>query len=258
MLPPLLRSFYHLYWPWTHFLVSFLWAALWCWERQDNRIDIGLTSYLVSSGSWIYSYFVATRGTVKLLSRGSAEDMGNCCQRPKAEGNSFPDLLHYRGTMVLYSDGTVVQFPNAAGHPTPLAARVFSMSNLPRYGNRDVRIRLLPHCNQMINTRWGYAGNRTRISRSTVQSAYLYATAAGYCFADRHDRKHWQNVPNMKHSATHSVGYKLILIVYCVLRNIKITNRSFWFAFSHLPRCGQLFRQKYRNNLTWNLCATFS
>ena len=22
------------------------------------------------------------------------------CQRPKAEGNSFPDLLHYRGTMV--------------------------------------------------------------------------------------------------------------------------------------------------------------
>ena len=48
----------------------------------------------------VYSYFMATRGTVKLLSRGSGEDLGNCCQRPKAEGNSFPDLLHYRGTMV--------------------------------------------------------------------------------------------------------------------------------------------------------------
>ena len=48
----------------------------------------------------LYSYFMATRGTVKLLSRGSGEDLGNCCQRPKAEVNSFPDLLHYRGTMV--------------------------------------------------------------------------------------------------------------------------------------------------------------
>ena len=47
-----------------------------------------------------YSYFMDTRGTVKLLSRGSVEDLGNCCQRPKAEGISFPDLLHYRGTMV--------------------------------------------------------------------------------------------------------------------------------------------------------------
>ena len=32
----------------------------------------------------IYSYFMATRGTVKLLSRGSGEDLRNCWQRLKA------------------------------------------------------------------------------------------------------------------------------------------------------------------------------
>ena len=41
----------------------------------------------------VYSYSMVTRGKVKLLSRGSGEDLGNCCQRPKAESNSFPDLL---------------------------------------------------------------------------------------------------------------------------------------------------------------------
>ena len=35
-----------------------------------------------------------------LLSLGSGEDLGNCCKRPNASGNSFPDLLRYRGTMV--------------------------------------------------------------------------------------------------------------------------------------------------------------
>ena len=40
---------------------------------------------------------MATQGTVKLLSRDSGEeDLLNCNQRPKAKGNSFPDLLHYR------------------------------------------------------------------------------------------------------------------------------------------------------------------
>ena len=48
----------------------------------------------------LYSYFMAKRITVKLLSRGSGEDLGNCCQRPKTEGKSFPDLLNYRGTMI--------------------------------------------------------------------------------------------------------------------------------------------------------------
>ena len=32
----------------------------------------------------VYSYFIATRGIVKLLSRGSGEDLVNCCQRPRA------------------------------------------------------------------------------------------------------------------------------------------------------------------------------
>ena len=42
---------------------------------------------------------MAMRGTVKLLSRGSGEDLG-IKLLPEAEGNSFPDLLHYLGTMV--------------------------------------------------------------------------------------------------------------------------------------------------------------
>ena len=30
----------------------------------------------------VISYLLATRGTIKLLSRGTWEDLGNCCQRP--------------------------------------------------------------------------------------------------------------------------------------------------------------------------------
>ena len=38
---------------------------------------------------------MATRGSVKLLSRGSGEDLGNCCQRPKAvrQFDSSPSSL---------------------------------------------------------------------------------------------------------------------------------------------------------------------
>ena len=42
------------------------------------------------------------------------------------------------------------------------------------------------------------------------------------------------------------------------IRRIAITNCPFRFAFSHLPRFGQLLRQKDRKNFTWNLCARFS
>ena len=69
------------------------------------RIKFLIIEFLRSSASWasyraIYSYFMDTLGKVKLLSQGSGEDLGNCCMRRKAEGNSAPDLLHYRGTMV--------------------------------------------------------------------------------------------------------------------------------------------------------------
>ena len=43
-----------------------------------------------------------------------------------------------------------------------------------------------------------------------------------------------------------------------VIRHIAITNCPFRFAFSRIPRCGQLLRQKNRKNLTCNLCARFS
>ena len=46
--------------------------------------------------------------------------------------------------------------------------------------------------------------------------------------------------------------------LYELIRHIAITYCPFWFAFSHLPKCGQLLQQKGRKNFTWNLCARFS
>ena len=43
----------------------------------------------------------------------------------------------------------------------------------------------------------------------------------------------------------------------CLIRHIAITICPFMFAFSHLPRCGQLLQQKHRNNLTWNFLCKF-
>ena len=45
---------------------------------------------------------------------------------------------------------------------------------------------------------------------------------------------------------------------FSLIRHIAITICPFRFAFSHLPRCGQLLQQKDRKNFTWNLCARFS
>ena len=46
-------------------------------------------------------------------------------------------------------------------------------------------------------------------------------------------------------------------ILFSVIRHIAITICPFRFAFSHLPRCGKLFRQKYSNNFTWNFVQVF-
>ena len=50
----------------------------------------------------------------------------------------------------------------------------------------------------------------------------------------------------------------VVVVVVLVIRHIAITNYPFRFAFSHLPRCGQLLRQKDRKNFTRSLCARFS
>ena len=70
------------------------------WKVKIGQVYFGLLPVVGGISVSIYSYFMATRETVKLLSRGCGENLGNCFQRPKDEGNSFPDLLHYRGTMV--------------------------------------------------------------------------------------------------------------------------------------------------------------
>ena len=49
----------------------------------------------------------------------------------------------------------------------------------------------------------------------------------------------------------------VIILAYYLIHHIAITICPFRFAFSHLPRCGQLFQQKHRNNLTSNFCANF-
>ena len=84
-------------------------------------------------------------------------------------------LTSHSAIFQLYSDVRdkcpVSKFWPAAGHPRHGQLGVFSLPSLPRHGHRDIRRRLLPHCHQRANTRWGKAGNRTRIFRSKVQSA---------------------------------------------------------------------------------------
>ena len=46
-----------------------------------------------------------------------------------------------------------------------------TVASLPRHGHRDVRRPPQTPCHQRVQTQWGYAGNRTRISRSKVQPA---------------------------------------------------------------------------------------
>ena len=83
-------------------------------------------------------------------------------------------LTSHASICQLYSDATVVQFPNFDLLPDTQRhgqLRVFSVPSLPRHGHLDARRRLKPSCHQRSHTQWGYAGNRTRICRSTVQSA---------------------------------------------------------------------------------------
>ena len=85
-------------------------------------------------------------------------------------------LTSHSAIFQLYSDGTVVQFPNfdlLLGTQRHGQLGVFSVPSLPQHGHRDVRRRLKPPCHQRAHTRWGYAGNRTRIFRFTVQPATL-------------------------------------------------------------------------------------
>ena len=83
-------------------------------------------------------------------------------------------LTSHSAILQLYSNETVVQFPNfdlLPGTQRHGQLGVFSVPSLPRHGHLNVRRRLLPPCHQRAHTRWGNAGNRTRILRSTVQPA---------------------------------------------------------------------------------------
>ena len=67
-------------------------------------------------------------------------------------------LTSHSAIFQLYSDGTVVQFPNfdlLPGTQRHGQLGVFSVPSLPRHGHRDVRRLLLPPCHQRVHTRWG-------------------------------------------------------------------------------------------------------
>ena len=64
-----------------------------------------MSSFHIPFGSIVYSYFMAKMGTVKLLSRCSGEDLGNCCQRPKAQGS---------GKLLPEAEGRGQQFPRSS------------------------------------------------------------------------------------------------------------------------------------------------
>ena len=58
----------------------------------------------------------------------------------------------------LYSDRTVVQFPNfdlLPGTQRHGQLGVFSVPSLPRHGNPDFQRRLFPPCHQRAHTQWG-------------------------------------------------------------------------------------------------------
>ena len=55
-----------------------------CFLLNGTLVTFKLCYSILFESETVYSYFMATRGTVKLLSRGSREDLGNCCQRQKA------------------------------------------------------------------------------------------------------------------------------------------------------------------------------
>ena len=80
-------------------------------------------------------------------------------------------LTPHSAIFQLYSEGTVVQFPNfdLLSGTQRHGQLVFSVPFLPRHGDRDVQRRLQPPCHQRAHTQWGYAGNRTQIFQSTVQ-----------------------------------------------------------------------------------------
>ena len=81
-------------------------------------------------------------------------------------------LTSHSAIFQLYSDGTVVRFPNfdlLPGTQPHGQLGVFSVPSLPRHGHPDVWRRLLPPCYQRAHRQWGCVGNRTRIVWSTVQ-----------------------------------------------------------------------------------------
>ena len=83
-------------------------------------------------------------------------------------------LTSYSAIFQLYSDRTVVQFPNLDLLPSTRChgqQGVFSVPSLPRQGHWEIQRRLLPPCHQRNYTQLGYAGNRTPIVRSAVQPA---------------------------------------------------------------------------------------
>ena len=85
-------------------------------------------------------------------------------------------LTSHSAIFQLYSDGTMVQFSKfgpVARHPTPWAARGLErVEPTPtRAPGRKKTLWSFTSLRSEGSQRWGYAGNRTRISRPTVKPA---------------------------------------------------------------------------------------
>ena len=94
-------------------------------------------------------------------------------------------LMSHSAIFQLYSDGTVVQFPNLyllPGTQCHGQLGVFGVPSLPRHGHPDVRRRLLPPSHQRAAVRVCQDSNLDRLIHSPA--CYLYATAAGPTFRE--------------------------------------------------------------------------
>ena len=130
-------------------------------------VDCGLTSHsaifqLYSDGTDVqFPNFdlllgIQSHGQLGVFSVSSLPQHGHRDVRRRLLLPCHCGLTSHSAIFQLYSDGTVVQFPNYGlllGIQSHGQLGVFSVSSLPRHGHWDVRRRLLLPCHQRAHAR---------------------------------------------------------------------------------------------------------